>query len=76
MLDIKHNFRGKYQDTTRRKCKREEETQEHILEQCKELHENDMTKIRKTEIFEDDPEKLKTTAKKITTLMERVIENE
>ncbi len=76
MLDIKHNYRGKYPDTTCRKCKNEEETQEHILEQCKQLHKNNETKITKTDIFETDPIKLKTTAERIVTLIEKLTSQE
>lgn len=44
MLDVKNNFRGKYPDTERRMCKREIETQKHILEECSAMHTSDESK--------------------------------
>ena len=74
MLDIKHNFKWKYPDTLCRKCKDHEETQEHILEQCQRIHENNETTIPKTEIFQTNHEEISLTAKKIITVMEKLNE--
>ena len=69
MLDIKHNYRGKYDNTTCRMCGNEEETQDHILEKCNTIHTNEITKVTKNEIFQEDPLKLVETYKKIEHIM-------
>ena len=69
MLDIKHNFRGKYNDTKCRRCNEPNETQEHILEICTGIHEGNNNRITKAELFEKDPIQLKTTATKIRNIM-------
>ena len=65
MLDMKNNFKGKYRDTKCRKCNYENETQEHILQECAGIHENDSNKVNTQNIFEEDPEGLIETARKI-----------
>ena len=46
MLDVKNNFRGKYKDTKCRKCTETVESQEHVLETCTGIHDDDTTKIK------------------------------
>ena len=46
-------------------CGEKEETQEHILEECRGLNDDEHDKITTQEIFESDTEKLRITANKI-----------
>lgn len=69
MLDIKHNFKGKYQDTKCRLCSTAEETQEHILEKCHIIHKDETTKISTNRIFNENPAELKVTAKIINRII-------
>ena len=72
MLDVKNNFRGKYNDTKCRKCPENKETQEHVLETCPGIHTDPSTKITKSEIFENDTKKLKNTSTKITKILKEI----
>ena len=71
MLDIKNNFRGKYKDTKCRNCNQTTETQEHILEECKE-GDHITLRVRKWEIFTDNVIILKNSARKINIIMENL----
>ena len=76
MLDIKNNFRGKYNDLLCRGCGQASETQEHVLEQCAILHPEESTKVPKNEIFDEEPENLKTVSKKIDRTMKHLSQSE
>ena len=70
MVECKDNFKNKYKsDTTCRKCKKETETQKHILQECPVLHTTDSSKVSREEIFTEDPGKLRQTAKKIEAVL-------
>ena len=69
MIDVKNNFRGKYNDTKCRKCDAETETQEHILEECPGIHKDNSTKVTRNDIFQDEHTALKATIGKITHIM-------
>ena len=71
MLDAKNNFRGKYKDTKCRKCTETIESQEHVLETCTGIHDDDTTKININDIFDSNPTKLKTTAKQLRKILEK-----
>jgi Zn finger protein HypA/HybF involved in hydrogenase expression len=51
MLDVKNNYRDKYNDTKCRKCDAETETQEHILEECPGIHKDNSTKVKEMTYF-------------------------
>ena len=72
MLDIKENFRGKYNQPSCRLCNDPLETQEHILEECKTIHKDESTKIHIEEIFNEDTNSLRTTAERIRTIMQQL----
>jgi hypothetical protein len=72
MLDVKNNFRGKHQNNVCRGCGNQNETQEHILEECNQIHPNEDCKVKKEEIFDEAPQKLKEIAKKINSTMEKL----
>ena len=75
MLDIKANFKNKYQQQKCRMCNEPIETQEHILETCPGLHTTNKTKVYKNEIFDEDTNNLKLTAAKITQTMAQLNQN-
>ena len=72
MLDIKNNFRGKYRDMKCRGCKGAEETQNHVLQECESIHNDETTKVRESEYFSDDIEILKVAASNIRLIQERI----
>ena len=54
MLDIKNNFRGKYNNITCRGCGEVNETQEHVLNECKSIHQNENTRVEQKDIFSNN----------------------
>ena len=72
MLDVKENFRGKYNQPTCRLCNEHLETQEHILEHCTKIHTHENDMITPTKIFDENTENLKTIAQKIRTIMNQL----
>jgi hypothetical protein len=73
MLDVKNNFRGKYNDNKCRGCGKEDETQQHVLEECEGIAAKIKGKVTKEEIFNEDTEPLKKTAHKIKEIMNVLI---
>ena len=71
MLDVKGNYKNKYQDNRCRQCQKEEETQNHVLAECERTRETNNT-ITTQELFEEDPEKLMKTAKRIEVIMNQI----
>ena len=69
MIDVKNNYRNKYRDLVCRGCGKYDETQQHILEECETIHQNKTTQVTTSNIFTEDTEKLKETAKKIKTII-------
>ena len=66
MLEIKSNFKKKYEnDMLCRACGTDVETQRHVFEECKKIHEDGSTKIRSDDYFSDDTETLKKAANNI-----------
>ena len=72
MLDVKNNFREKYKATKCRNCTETTESQEHVLETCAGIHDDDTTKIDINDIFDSNPTNLKTTAKQLTKILEKL----
>ena len=72
MIDVKTNFRNKYKDTKCRMCNTEEETQKHILEECRNIDRSETGKITEEEIFTEEIEKIKITARKINRIREQL----
>ena len=74
MLKVKGNYKNGHTKLECRLCKNQEETQKHVLEECKKI--NDMApKVTKEMIFDEEPEILKGAAKTIELRME-ILENE
>ncbi len=55
-----------------RVCRKEVETQQHILEECVELHEDVTTKVNKDDIFKEDEYHLKEIANKRQKTMDKL----
>ena len=72
MIDVKNNFRCKYQNNICRGCGLVEETQEHVLNECHDLHIDESTKITKDTIFSEDVETLREAAKKLERIVKRL----
>ena len=75
MLDIKNNFRGKYENLTCRACKNAPETQQHILEEYPNIHINDEYIVKKDDVFSTEKTELQKTAKKIKLIMQTLYNN-
>ena len=74
MLDVKNNFRGKHRDNICRGCGESDETQNHVLNECNIIHNNNASKVTQDEIFTNNTEELKNTAQKIKIIMEKIKE--
>ena len=72
MLRAKNNYRKMFPDTKCRACNKEEETQEHILEACTRIDRKNAGKVTTEDIFEEEPKKLKDTARKIAYIMDQI----
>ena len=73
MLNIKSNYKNGNKDNLKcRMCEKEEETQEHVLEDCEKLIHTFDDKIYIEEIFSENTTKLIQTAKKIEERIEKI----
>ena len=73
MLKVKGNYKNASTNLNCRLCNDKEETQTHILEECKCLNEKEKI-ITKQMIFNEDVEQLKSTAKAIERRMKTLEE--
>ncbi len=73
MIDVKNNFRGKYQNTLCRLCNKSIETQEHILEECGKIQKSEETKVRKNDLFNKTIDELRETSRKIENILNKKI---
>ena len=69
MLDIKDNFRNKSSNNTCRACSKENETQEHILNQCPAIHTDDKLKVNKEDLQSNNI----TTLKNVSEALEKIM---
>ena len=72
MLQVKNNYKNAHKNLTYRACQKENETQEHVLIACPAIHNNPNNKIEKYELFSENPEDLKLTYHKLTTIMRKL----
>ena len=69
MLKVKGNYKNGFTNQECRLCKKLEENQQHILEECKILN-NQTAKVTKEMAFSENTKELKITAQKIEKRME------
>ena len=75
MMKVKTNYKGSYKDYNCRFCDKHEETQKHIIEDCTEFPmEGD--KLRESDIFEEDPIKLKKISVKLNEIYKIIEDHE
>ena len=73
MLPVKRNYKSSFENKMEcRACKESEENQKHVLQECHELHKDESTTVSLEEIFDEEPVKLKITAKKIIEIMKKL----
>ena len=68
MISVKRNYKNKYPNMNCRFCNTQEETQRHVLEECRGIDRAKYPKVKEGEIFGEDPKKLKKTAGEIQTI--------
>ena len=69
MLQVKDNYRNGHTNITCRACKKENETQEHALNGCINLHPKEESKIKYGDIFSKDTDTLRKISHKISETM-------
>ena len=72
MLNVKNNYRNMHSNNICRKCLNTDETQEHVLEICPEIHTDTTTIVTKNKIFTDEPDELKEAAQKIRRALDLI----
>ena len=69
MLKVKGNYKNGFTNQECRLCKKHDENQQHILEECEILN-NQTAKVTKEMAFSENTKELKITAQKIEKRME------
>ena len=75
MIKVKRNFKTKYKNNLMcRGCGKEEETQLHVLQECKVIHTDETTKIYQQDLFDNSKEttKLQEMANKLIKIEEQI----
>ena len=72
MIKVKNNYKNMFRDNICRLCKQGDETQEHILERCPELHRDSSTIVTYDLIFSEETDKLKEGAKRIQHIQREI----
>ena len=75
MLKVKGNCKNGYPDLTCRLCRKDEESQTHIQEECESLHQNDAIKVPKHQLFSEDTGILRQVAKNLNTITDKLGES-
>ena len=74
MFKVKGNYKNGYQDLKCRMCKREEETQKHILEECLAMHNEESIRVPNHQLFNEDTGTLKNVAKNLEKIQNKLYE--
>ena len=74
MLKVRSNYKNGHKEHKCRLCNANEETQQHVLEQCEKLDQYE--KITKEMIFDENVENLRITAGNIQIRMEKLEEQQ
>lgn len=76
MIKIKTNYKNAHNNTTCRMCKSQEETQQHILNECQALHTDNTTKIDPKDLFTQNKHSLNEIAIKIEKILTSISETQ
>ena len=74
MLKVKGNYKNGYPDLKCRFCKKVEENQKHILEDCMVLHQNQAISVPAHLLFSEDTDTLREISKKLEKIIEKLDE--
>ena len=69
MSRTKMNYKNMHRDHLCRKCKREEETLKHVIQECQTIHTDETSKITWEKIFTDNTTELKDIANKLNNIL-------
>ncbi len=73
MIEAKANYKNKYKNNMIcRACGQVTETQKHVLQECRTLHQTDENKVTQIDIFTEDITKLKETSRKINATLNKL----
>ena len=73
IIKVKYNYKNGYAgNLTCRICKRETETQKHILEECTVLHNDESTKVPHHQLFNKDTDTQRKNAQKLEQILEKL----
>ena len=70
MLPVKNNYRGQYKDNICRGCKAEIENQQHVLENCLEIHKNNEIKVPTSHYFTENVQTLTKASENILLIFD------
>ena len=76
MLPVKNNYRNQHKDNICRGCKAERETQQHVLQYCKQIHKNDTTKVPSSHYFTEDIQTLTKASENILLILEGLVQSD
>ena len=74
MIQVKGNYKNGYTDITCRKCRKSNETQQHVLEECPTIHINEAIKVPKSQLFSENSDTLREVSEKINKIMDKLNE--
>ena len=72
MIKVKGNYKNGHQNLTCRLCGADEESQNHILEECQVIHPDETNKVSRHQLFNDNTDALRLTAQKIDKILEKL----
>jgi hypothetical protein len=75
MLPVKNNYRNQYKDNICRGCKAEPETQQHVLQSCKQILMSDTTKVPSSHYFTEDIQILIKASENIRLILEGLVQS-
>ena len=72
MIKAKCNYKNGHKDLKCRLCRKEDETQIHILEECTVMHPNDAIKVPKQKLFDESTDTLRVVAQNLEKITEKL----
>ena len=71
VTNVRMNFKGMHEEWTCQVCQEDNETQEHIVQECKKINVNDLEKIEYEKIYHGNVEEMLKIARKFKRNIER-----